>query len=89
MLKRKATWTKKFIILQNIRIESPAIRIALRALSKIFETGRKAKSDLVETEIAVKREYRSYENYAWIVRLGFECASARHSSRIARSLSVR
>lgn len=37
---------------------------SLRALSEIFETGRKAKSDLVETEIAVKREYRSYENYA-------------------------
>lgn len=37
---------------------------SLRALSEIFETGRKAKSDLVETEIAAKREYRSYENYA-------------------------
>lgn len=41
-----------------------AIRNTLRALSEIFETGRKAKSDLVETEIAAKREYRSYENYA-------------------------
>jgi len=35
------------------------------SLGEIFEAaGGQAKSDLVETEIAAKREYRSYENYA-------------------------
>jgi len=35
------------------------------SLGEIFEAaGGQAKSDLVETRIAAKREYRSYENYA-------------------------
>lgn len=58
-----AGWNRSLLFCKICESNS-SIRVTLRALSEIFGNGGKAKSDLVETEIAAKREYRSYENYA-------------------------